>query len=499
MQEREDRIYQQIIDKLENYPRIVYEYCDYLIKGEKSIRTTRTYINTVIQFLDTTYSDRIPHEFWKTITEIEIQQFLDSLRSNKSYDIIGSASAAAKATCWSALYSFFEFLIPQHLSFNPVNRIKRPQIPKHQAMIYLTLDEVDLLYKNISRTTNKNLQCRDRCILMLGLECALRASEVVNLDIDDINWRNSEIQITSDDGNCRVMKIHDNVKEELRHWLRCREKNYDAPTRALFVSQEMKRLSQRSLKDILDKYSVGIEKQVTFQVLRSTCVVTLYNKTNDIGLCAKYLQCTIEAAQRYLYQISAETNIHVNDAGKIINDAYNGENCSDYIENLTDRQKCLILRNVWKEILILNDIEYNEEPCTSITCRFEDCEKYKEDILLIQGAIRKYIIENQTISISRVNLNGSRIQPSDSFRKLALDKKTCGALEFIGINTVGDIIGLAEEQIFELEWITDRQAIEIVERVHSCGLEFAKVRALNVPFRIPQFDEDYFEWTDGDD
>ena len=85
-------------------------------------------------------------------------------------------------------------------------------------------------------------------------------------------------------------------------WLEDREKYFsDVQNNALFVSQECNRLSTKSVRNLIDKYTLGVtDKRITPHVLRHTCATILYEQTNDIYLCSKQLHHhNVSTTQRY--------------------------------------------------------------------------------------------------------------------------------------------------------------------------------------------------------
>ena len=127
-----------VLKKLQAYPQVVKTYYQNLIAEGKTYRTAQTYINVVTHFADyinlngkaivPLYEDIREGEFYEGIEPDDIEQFIYAL---KSKSIPGKeASPETKATNWTALYSFFDFLTPQYIILNPVINVKRPEVDK---------------------------------------------------------------------------------------------------------------------------------------------------------------------------------------------------------------------------------------------------------------------------------------------------------------------------------------------------------------------------------
>jgi site-specific recombinase XerD len=166
---------------------------------------------------------------------------------------------------------------------------------------YLEEDEVALLFENIKNKANKRMLNRDLCIMKLGFATGLRVSAIVQIDIDDVDLNNNRIKVIEKGDREHFILIGENLKNQILLWLDDRKKyfNWEA-TSSLFISQESKRISTRTIRDLLDKYSDGLDKHITPHMMRHTCATNLYEKTGDIYLCASQLNHkNVSTTQRY--------------------------------------------------------------------------------------------------------------------------------------------------------------------------------------------------------
>lgn len=127
--------------------------------------------------------------------------------------------------------------------------------------------------------------------LLLGT--GIRVSECVGLDINDVDFENNGIKILRKGGNEVIIYFGDEVREALQDYLEERKNviAIDGHNNALFLSMQKKRMSVKSVENLVKKYSrlVTKLKKITPHKLRSTYGTTLYQETGDIYLVADVL------------------------------------------------------------------------------------------------------------------------------------------------------------------------------------------------------------------
>jgi site-specific recombinase XerD len=156
--------------------------------------------------------------------------------------------------------------------------------------------------KNVEDRAFERMKNRDLCLLKLGFSTGLRISAIVQIDVDDLDLEHNQIRVTEKGDHDDYIIIGENLKSQIKLWLVDRDKYFSrTSSNALFVSQECNRLSDRSVRDLMDKYTYGAtDKKVTPHVMRHSCATNLYEKTGDIYLCAKQLHHkNVSTTQRY--------------------------------------------------------------------------------------------------------------------------------------------------------------------------------------------------------
>ena len=204
--------------------------------------------------------------------------------------------------------SFFQFLVPDYISINPVSSTQRPKMKDNPNVTYLDPQEISKILNDVKNNSKDSMTNRDLAILKLGFSTGLRVSAIAQIDISDVDFNNNQIRVTEKGDRDNYILIGENLKNQLLLWTKDREEYFDTKsTNALFISQWGKRISTDAIRKLIRKYSNGITtKHITPHVMRHSCATNLYEQTGDIYLCAKQLNHkNVATTQRYA-EISKE-------------------------------------------------------------------------------------------------------------------------------------------------------------------------------------------------
>ena len=225
----------------------------------------------------------------------------------------------AKARKLSSLRSFFKFLHKQE--YLPSNVASLVDIPKlnEKAIIRLEPNEVadllDLVENGEGLTDGQKkyhdvTKLRDVAILTLFLGTGIRISELVGIDLHDIDFGNNAFVVTRKGGNEDILNFGEEVHAALADYFCVREKLSPLPgnERALFLSMQMRRINVRTVELLVKKYAklAAPLKKITPHKLRSTYGTMLYHETEDIYLVADVLGHKDVNTTRKHYAASSE-------------------------------------------------------------------------------------------------------------------------------------------------------------------------------------------------
>lgn len=300
--EKENVAREKMIKKLEQLPPILTSFYNWMDAREKSYTTMDNYINHVIEFMNFYTKGKKKDKFYETVTDDDIERFMTSIR-RKNIDgeevEVGDDIRAAK---WSSLNTFFKFLSQKkYIANNPMLLTERPRIRTKHAVTYMTPKEIESVFKRIAEEARPMVKNRDTCIVAMGLGTGLRVSAIVNIDIEDIDFRTNSIRVIEKGRKTRDINIEESLRNLLLVWIKDRELYFGGEeTGPLFISQKKTRLSVDSAERLVKKYTSHLPKKITPHKLRSSAAMNLHGSGVDILTIASILgHENVATTQRY--------------------------------------------------------------------------------------------------------------------------------------------------------------------------------------------------------
>ncbi len=199
----------------------------------------------------------------------------------------------------SALRSFYKFRNRQGEKNNPALGI---QAPKSAKKLPKALD-ADNMQQLLSIEGDDWLSTRDRAILELFYSSGLRLSELVDLDIEDIDLPQALITVTGKGRKTRTLPIGSFAITALKDWFTVR-KDVNPNDNAVFLSKQGKRLGQRSIQQRLKKHSLqqGVNQSVHPHMLRHSFASHMLESSGDLRAVQELLgHANISTTQVYTH------------------------------------------------------------------------------------------------------------------------------------------------------------------------------------------------------
>ncbi len=237
------------------------------------------------------------------VTSRDIYMYLDFLGLYVKDDVEITNKELGKMRKLSSLRSFYKFLYKNgYIESDPAALVDMPK--RHQKpIIRLEIDEIarmlDLvesgeMLSERQKKYNAHTRARDLAILSLFLGTGIRVSELVGINIDDVDFSINGFLVTRKGGNQAILYFPDEVAQVLRDYLELRKELTPAPGHedALFLSLQNRRISVRAVQMMVKKYATlaaPLKKHLSPHKLRSTFGTNLYHETGDIYLVADVL------------------------------------------------------------------------------------------------------------------------------------------------------------------------------------------------------------------
>lgn len=317
-QEVEMKIVEKIQISIYKNPSYIGEFDTHMY--DKTCRTRFKYINYILEF-----TDYLKHELHKDIDFVDVFFNIEREDIINYISSLGKVSNSLKAVKFAAIKCFFDFLeIKKYIDSNPCDKIKPPKDNVKHKITYLEEKEIKTIQDNILNNCGKGFKTyknklwmyRDLAIINLLLFTGLRVSSMLEINIEDIDFLNSTITVTEKGNTTREVHINQSVQKNIKDWIEKRElilKESGVSSHALFLSNRKKRISARTVEDILSKYTYNINKHISPHKLRSTCGTLLYVKTGDINLVSNWLgHKNIQNTLRYVEVLDEKNKMAAN-------------------------------------------------------------------------------------------------------------------------------------------------------------------------------------------
>jgi tyrosine recombinase XerC len=245
----------------------ILDYQKYLsYEKNYSFHTVKNYIKDIEQFINFNNKNI-------NVNENDIKGYLEFLGKRKY-----SRNSISRKII--AIRNFYKYLVKiKKVEKNPFSYILTPKSEKRLPGV-LSEKEVENL---MSAATGVDfISLRDRTILELIYSTGIRVSELVNLDISDIDFINEEIKVMGKGSKERIVPAG-TVALNILHCYIKELKKIDS-SGILFINKNKKRLTQRFIELMIKKYAkiAGIEKKVTPHTLRHSFATHLLDRGADL-------------------------------------------------------------------------------------------------------------------------------------------------------------------------------------------------------------------------
>ena len=273
-------------------PQVLRDYLTYMtvIKG-KSPNTVKEYyydLRLFLRFIKCKFAGIDCDDY----NSVDLDDFKESdlqrVTLSDLYDFMAyihncrSSNDNYRARKVASIKSFFNYLSVKAglIQENPASHLDSPKIKKRMPQ-YLSLDESVAFLKSIE---GKHQQ-RDLAMFVLLLNCGLRLSELVGIDIPDIDFEKRTLRVIGKGDKERIVFLNDLCVDALQAYLQVRPNEGLPPAdrNALFISDKGRRIGNRMVEIISKKYfaAAGVDpSRFSPHKLRHTAATILYRDGN---------------------------------------------------------------------------------------------------------------------------------------------------------------------------------------------------------------------------
>lgn len=321
-------------------PEFVNSFLDYsAVLLNKSINSVKEYnydLNMFLKYMkihfkltsETDFSKIYIKDFslqtLKRITSNDINSFLSYLALNQG------RKPATRARKLSTIKIFFAYLFDQKIiDDNPSVSIKTPKLDKRLPK-YLSLDDSKKLL-NVTEDENDENKERDFAIITLFLNCGLRLSELVGINIQDIDFNDYKLNVIGKGNKERTIYLNKACMDAIKSYItvrptECLKNDSKASNKALFLSKRRERISNRMVQYIVEKElrKAGLDtSKYSTHKLRHTAATLMY----------QYGQVDIRALQELLgHKSISTTEIYTHVSNEQVRDAIEKNPLANYNE-----------------------------------------------------------------------------------------------------------------------------------------------------------------------
>lgn len=225
-----------------------------------------------------------------------IRRFIASLHGKG----LGGKSIARMLSSWRG---FFDFLINRKgFNNNPVIGLRAPKSPKTlpQAL------SIEQAVKLVDISDDDILSIRDHAILELFYSSGLRLSEVVNLNIDALDFSEGTVVVTGKGNKTRIVPMGEHAMNAIKKWLNSRTQIFinNAAEKAVFIGLQGRRISARNIQYRMKEWSIkqGINSSVHPHMLRHSFATHVLQSSGDLRAVQEMLgHANISTTQVYTH------------------------------------------------------------------------------------------------------------------------------------------------------------------------------------------------------
>lgn len=184
----------------------------------------------------------------------------------------------------SSIRQFYQYLARYHGAiYTPTDGIKAPKHKKHLPST-LTVEQLNNLLATDGEQNTDCLFCRELAIIEVLYGSGLRLTEMVGLDLNDINWHDQVFLINGKGNKQRYAPFGRMAKTALKNWLKARRNMANKRENAVFVSHQGNRISHSAVQKRLKEWAHdrGLDVPLSPHILRHSYATHIMESSSDL-------------------------------------------------------------------------------------------------------------------------------------------------------------------------------------------------------------------------
>ncbi len=321
-------------------PKLLRDYLNYSSNLNKSSNTIKEYKYDLMNFLkymkwQSLNDKKISINDIETIADID-STFLNKIDINDLYEYmtylkdVCNDTATTRARKVASLRGFFKYLHVKAriIDNNPAKELESPKLGKRLPK-FLTLEQSTALLDGVKNGPLVGRQhdnrLRDYAIITLFLNCGMRLSELVGIDINHIKFDEAILTVVGKGNKERTVYLNKASLSAILEYLDVRPTDGVKEPNALFLSERKTRISRRTVQNLIKNYlrdMCGLTDHYSTHKLRHTAATLMY----------QYGNVDIRALQEILgHESIATTEIYTHVDNSQIRDAIESNPLSNYV------------------------------------------------------------------------------------------------------------------------------------------------------------------------
>ena len=264
----------------------------------------------------------------EVLDKLTVEDYYEYLASFESYEVkdgdgkvkLQETSDAFRARRISSLRSFYRYYAKiGEIKSNLADLMEIPQ-RKEKKILTMDKEQVNRILSAVTDHTgmtdgqikrHSKVELRDSAIMMLFFGTGIRVSELVGINLEDIDFIEASIWVQRKGGDSDVVFFGPEVENALvDYWDGSRDDLLaGSENEAFFISMKHNRMAVRSIEEMIQGYAkkAGLNFNVTPHALRRSFATNLYNETGDIYLVADALHhSSVDTTRKHYAKVSEE-------------------------------------------------------------------------------------------------------------------------------------------------------------------------------------------------